>query len=128
MEVSLYLAKSLGIYFIVLSAGMVINAKSVKSIYVNMIKSPEWMYIGGIVALILGVLMVNVHNIWVLDWRVLITISGWMALLKGVSLVVFPMAVETSSAKWVENPIAYNATIVFMVVLGAILLYKGFGY
>jgi uncharacterized protein YjeT (DUF2065 family) len=47
-------------------------------------------FLGGLIALILGALLVAGHNLWVADWRVSITLMGWLTLLKGVLRLLFP--------------------------------------
>lgn len=42
------------------------------------------------VLLICGVLMVMGHNIWVGDWRVIVTITGWAVLLESIALILAP--------------------------------------
>jgi 1,4-dihydroxy-2-naphthoate octaprenyltransferase len=37
----------------------------------------------GMFALLAGLAIVNVHNLWVSDWRVIITILGWLAIVRG---------------------------------------------
>lgn len=51
----------------------------------------------GFTAVILGILIVNYHNIWVKDWTVLVTILGWLALMKGVLIIAFPSFVQSYS-------------------------------
>ena len=41
----------------------------------------------GMFALLAGLAIVNTHNLWVSDWRVIITILGWLA--------TGPMAIHT---------------------------------
>src|SRR5262245_45864480 len=44
----------------------------------------------GVLALLAGIAIVNVHNVWIGDWRVLITILGWLLILRGVTNLLFP--------------------------------------
>ena len=44
----------------------------------------------GFTTVILGSLIAFYHNVWSGDWRVLITIVGWLAIVKGVALMAFP--------------------------------------
>jgi hypothetical protein len=47
-------------------------------------------YVSGFLTLTVGYLLVTFHNIWVKDWPVIITVIGWIALVKGISLLVLP--------------------------------------
>lgn len=44
----------------------------------------------GYITFLLGLVTVILHNIWVADWRVAITILGWGTLIKGILKVGFP--------------------------------------
>ncbi|MBI2707134.1 MAG: hypothetical protein HYX35_02310 [Proteobacteria bacterium] len=76
MKLSLFLAKVLGLYMTVLSIGLLIHAKKMKSILMDSMDSPPLLLVSGVIALIVGLLIVISHNMWASDWRVLITIIG----------------------------------------------------
>jgi hypothetical protein len=40
--------------------------------------------------LILGLISVLLHNIWVANWHVLVTIFGWLTLIKGILVIAWP--------------------------------------
>src|SRR5262245_26115411 len=44
----------------------------------------------GMFALLAGLAIVNAHNLWVSDWRVIITILGWLAIVRGALSLLFP--------------------------------------
>lgn len=58
-----------------------------------------------LVLLICGVLMVYGHNLWVADWRVVVTIVGWMTLLKSVAILLAPRLLSVYSS-WSEIALA----------------------
>src|SRR3990170_3010141 len=44
----------------------------------------------GYITFLMGLVTVILHNLWVADWRVAITILGWVTLLKGMTKIGFP--------------------------------------
>ncbi len=58
-----------------------------------------------LVVLVLGTIVVRGHNLWVADWRVLVTITGWAALLKSIAVLLVP-SLLASYAKWTEQSVA----------------------
>jgi hypothetical protein len=44
----------------------------------------------GLMSLILGITSVLLHNVWELNWHVVITIFGWLALVKGIIVLAWP--------------------------------------
>ena len=51
-------------------------------------------FYGGLLALVVGVVIILTHNIWVANWTVMITIIGWAGLIKGIWMIVFPGTVS----------------------------------
>ena len=58
-----------------------------------------------LVLLICGVLMVTGHNLWVDDWRVIVTIVGWATLLKSIAILLVPQLLA-AYAGWSEIALA----------------------
>ena len=129
MDLSVYLAKVIGLYFFVVSFGLLINGKNLKPILIDFLKSPPLVFLSGFLALIIGLLLITSHNIWVMGWPVLITIIGWLSLIKGVVRVICPQFVVTKVQKWIENDTFYYITCFIVLFIGLILIYYGYtGY
>jgi hypothetical protein len=60
-------------------------------------KNAALAYFMGFTAVIIGLLIVNYHNTWAWNWTVLVTILGWLALVKGILIIAFPRFVESYS-------------------------------
>ena len=89
------------------------------------VKNPVLVYLSGFAFLALGVLLVVSHSVWALDWRIVITILGWLVLLKGVGRIFFPGAVGRLIKKKRGNRwFILGEVIVFLI--GLYLLYYGF--
>lgn len=72
----------------------------------------------GYLSLFLGLISVLLHNVWTMDWHVLITIFGWMALLKGIIVIAWP---EISKNTKYETRI--KSTRIALVVVGALAVW-----
>jgi len=125
MNLTMFLAKVYGIVFTAVGLGMLINAKYYRKNIDDLIKNPGVMYLGGAIALVVGFLIATYHNLWVKDWRVLITVFGWIALLKGIMLLVFPKSAMNLSVGMLkkENFMVWGAVT---LILGIIVGYFGF--
>ena len=42
-------------------------------------RDPALVLLSGVLSFVAGLAIVRVHNIWTLDWPVLVTILGWLA-------------------------------------------------
>jgi len=104
---------------------MLVNACALKPILEEMLQSPGLMFVTGVIAMIVGVLIVISHNIWTLDWRVIITLIGWTSLIKGTIRVVIPQYVDIIDKKWMLSNASYYITFIFAFLLGVFLCYWG---
>jgi len=80
---------------------------------------------GGMIALLLGLLVVIYHNVWSGEyWQILITILGWLTLLKGIIHLVFPGWPIKLAGKMKRSGMSF--WLVVVLVIGAYLAYVGF--
>jgi hypothetical protein len=126
MDMSKFLAKVLGIYFLLLGISMLMNMHYFIVNFQEIIKNTPLMLVTGFFILILGVLMVVSHNIWQWSWQVLITIIGWMILLKGVSTIFYPQYIDQAIILLAQNQHIVYSSAVLNFILGIILSYFGF--
>ncbi|WP_420601110.1 hypothetical protein [Flagellimonas sp.] len=124
METSILLAKFWGLYLIIFFVVLVFNPKRIHNIF-GYLKDPKFLLITAFMAIIMGILNILFHNIWANDWRLLITLIGWVSMFSGIVLFTFP----TKSAEWLQfqNVKFFQVFYVLLLFLGAFLLSKGFG-
>ena len=120
---SIFIAQLLGIIYLVAGAGILINPDRYKNVMKDFLTNPSHVYLGGMMALATGLLIVRFHNVWESSWVVLITIIGWIAVLKGVILVVAPKGLEQMSAVWMDR---MRVAGIIALVFGVVLAYFGF--
>ena len=86
---SLFLAKFWGWYLIIFFFILSLNPQRIVQITRDL-KDQKFVILSSFMAIIIGLLSILSHNIWENDWRILITLIGWSALLIGLSLFIFP--------------------------------------
>lgn len=128
MELSIFLSKAIGLYYLIISLGMILNGARIKPLLMEIMNNAPLLFVSGFLALIIGILLVTSHNIWVADWRVLITLIGWAALIKGIFTAMIPQLMVETSKKWIQNNISYYTTMCIVFLIGIFLLYHGFIY
>ena len=74
---------------------------------------------------VIGLLIVIYHNRWTKSWAVLITILGWLALIKGILLIAFPQFVHSLSERMLTD---FGSRIFPYVALCLGLLFAYFGF
>ena len=85
-------------------------------------------YFSGFIVLILGITGVLFHSIWVLDWRLLVTIIVWLTLVKGLMRIFFPMRI-IELMKWAaDHPRCIIINLTTFLLIGLYLIYVGFQF
>lgn len=125
METSIFLARVIGLVIVISTAAVLIRYKESLSFEEESVKNPLFIYLSGFVILIIGVLLVVSHSVWTLDWRVIITILGWLVLLKGAGRIFFPNAVRRLIESKRRNRWFILGEVV-VLLSGFYLLYYGF--
>ena len=123
MELSVFIAQILGLVYVSFGLGLLINGDYYKKVIDDMLKNTGFMIYGGMMALVFGFLIVKHHNLWVQDWRVLITLLGWIGLIKGVLLFVAPKALLDFSKPLLKD---MNVLGVGVLIMGSVIGYFGF--
>jgi hypothetical protein len=126
MQTSIYLAKLLGPCFLVVAAGLMINADGYRAMAREFLKSRPLIYIAGLLAIAPGIAIVLAHNVWVADWRVLITIFGWLATIGGAIRIVFPGQVTEIGERLLDSRVGLFVPGIVVLLLGAVLTYYGY--
>ena len=125
MELSIFIAQLYAIAFLAIGLGMLFNAKYYQKAFDAMMKESGLIYLGGMLTLIIGFLMVTRHNVWE-GWPTIITVFGWIAVLKGVMLIVFPGFAMPMFASWFKNKGFLRIMGVCTLLIGGFLGYMSF--
>jgi xanthosine utilization system XapX-like protein len=117
----------LGIVYLAVGMGILINLDFYKKLMSVFSENPPVIYLSGLAALVIGYLLVRFHNVWPSDWPVIITIFGWVSLIKGLFLVLLPK-VSIRICKFFESQMTKFFTIwaIVMTVAGILLAWLGF--
>jgi hypothetical protein len=124
MELSIILAKVMGLALIFMCLAFLRNQKVFDALIVSFKHDLALIIFSGFVLTIMGLLVVVYHNVWTGGWRVLITLLGYLTLLKGLLRLLLPQQVADLAARVTKG---WRATcaIVFLC-LGIYLTYIGF--
>jgi hypothetical protein len=120
------LARFLGLFLLVI--GLTVFVKNDQKAYFDqLVESKEFLFITGLMTVILGALIIALNNTWRFDWRLLITILGWATLLKGAVMLIFP---EYSVLIW--NKLSVKRWLLLIsgaisFIIGIYLIGIGFG-
>jgi hypothetical protein len=123
MNLSILLAKFWSGILIIPSLAFLIRKPLLANLY-QLAKDKTFIIFSGYLALILGLITVILHNLWVADWRVAITILGWISLLKGILRLTFPENIEKLLPFFKKNPLVTRTFLVLAILLAAWLIWS----
>ena len=127
MDTSLFIARLIGPIFVIVGIGLLLNGDRYRAVIDEVMSSHTLLYFFGAIALTGGLAIVLTHNVWLWDWPVIITIVGWLMIVRGSLRIVFPQQVEDLARKMVagwSKILLISGLLV--ITLGAFLCWKGF--
>ena len=127
MTISKTIAGLIGPTLIVLAAALLINLRSISALVEAVSHDPALVLLSGVLSFVAGLAIVRVHNHWVGDWAVLVTILGWLLLIGGLIRMLFPIWLAGMAASFGQRTgfIAGEAGVVLLLI-GAFLSYKAY--
>jgi len=126
METSQLLARIIGPYMLIAGIGLFVSREKYLKL-LDDLRSQALVMMGmGAFTLILGLLMLQFHNIWVLDWRVLITLIGWIGVIKGATAMIVPDAMNKIADAYKGNNTLLNMQAALALLFGAFMSYMGY--
>jgi hypothetical protein len=126
MSTSTYLARLIGPVILVAAIGLFLNRDAYKAMAQEFLRSPALLYLSGVLTMTAGVAILLAHNVWVADWRVLITIFGWLATIGGAARIAFPGATKAVGERMLENPAWMTIGGAIWLAIGALLTFLGY--
>jgi hypothetical protein len=126
MSNSLFLARLLGPVMLVVGLAVFANPRGFREMSEEFLASRALMFLSGLIIMPVGLAIVLTHNFWTADWRVLITILGWLTAIGGALRLFGPLFVVKAGHAMLQQPFFTPIAAAVWVVLG--LLFCFFGY
>jgi hypothetical protein len=126
MPVSVYLARLLGPLLLLPGIGLLINPRAFRAMATEVVGSLTLVYLFGLIDFAAGLAIVLVHNVWTMNWRVLITLIGWLLLIRGAARVLITETLMGYAKSLIRNKQLYLVSGGILVVLGLVLCYFGY--
>ena len=124
MQTSIFLAKLIGPLLLIVGIGVLVNRDHYLAMARQFVGSTPLMYLGAVVGMVAGLAIVLVHNVWTADWRVLITLLGWIHVIRGAATVIFPQKTAEFAARVTQR--GFLIASVVPLTLGAIFVFFGY--
>ena len=126
MQTSRYLARLMGPVMLAMAAVVLLNGAAFRVVVGQFLASYALIFIAGLLTFTAGLATVLAHNIWTPDWRVIVTVLGWLAVIGGLFRILFPQIVVSVGGAVLAQAAALPAIGFGVVILGAVLSYFGY--
>ena len=126
MNTSIFLAKLIGPFALALGIGVLVNRANMRSVLDEFIRNRALMFIAGVITMPAGLAIVLTHNVWAADWRVLITLFGWLNAIGGAVRLAAPDTVMRTGLAMLRRPYFVTVAAAIWVVLGLLFCLFGF--
>jgi len=126
VSASIFLARLLGPLFIVLGIAVPLKTQMFRAILREFTQSQALLYLAGFFGLLGGLALVLSHNLWVRDWRLIITLIGWLTIIRALVTIFQPQWIVTLAGKISENRSCFLGAAIADLLIGAILSYFGY--
>lgn len=125
MFYSFVLAQVFGLTMLVMSVIMVSRITYYRELIQRMDEYSPSILMAGTFGLFFGSFLIVIHNLWVGDPRVVVTLISWFIFIKSLLWLAFPIRMVHLSKKIYAGPFYYIFALV-LFVLAIFLITKGF--
>ena len=125
MEIVNFLALLWGFILVIIPLSFLVNSKNTTTIF-HIIEDEKMLLFVGMISTVLGIVSIVTYNIFDKSWQILITLLGWIILIKGVVLLFAPKIIVNVYRRFGEDNILIPIKLLLTIVIGCFLLFMGF--
>jgi hypothetical protein len=125
MEISMYLARLFGVYFLVIAFLMMMRKKECKESFKSFFENHGAILLSGALSLFGGLAILVSHRVLTLDIRGIITVLAIFMVLKGILRIGYPEIVSRWARAMLER--RWALIVVILLILGIYMTMQGFG-
>jgi hypothetical protein len=122
---TIQLARIYGLVALTAALAALLSPRRMGLILADFESSPGLTFMAALFALILGLVMVVIHNLWTDIAAILVSLFGWIALVKGILLLAAPEGLLRFASASASSPARIRLWGVVALVLAAIFLITG---
>jgi hypothetical protein len=126
MLTTLLLARIIGVYMVIGGAAVLADRRRIMLAVVALTKERFAQLMAGVFALFVGLIIINIHTDWSSLPAAVISLMGWLALLKGIAYLLLPASTMEKMMQSFMDRKWFMIDGLLVIVIGAYL--AGFGY
>jgi len=93
MDNAIFLSSIFGPLLGIVGLWMLLYGDNLMKVVTSIKGSPGLLYLGAMINLLVGLTIVNQYNVWMWDLSLLLTLLGWVQILRGVLVLFIPQFV-----------------------------------
>jgi hypothetical protein len=126
MQKSLTIARLVGPVLAAIGIGMLANQATYREMATQFLGGLPFIYFSGVLALVAGLYILNVHHAWTPDWRSAVTAIGWVLTCVGAFRIIAPQFANFIATAIVANAGFFSGLGVVLIALGSFITFKGY--
>ncbi|MGB8277465.1 MAG: hypothetical protein WCF20_05980 [Methylovirgula sp.] len=126
MATSKTIAALLGPTLIASAASIFINLDAWPTMVDQAFHNPALILVTGYPLFVAGLAIVHFHNQWTGGWPVVVTVLGWLAVVSGLSRILFPTRLAEIATRAVQTAGVMPISAAIILLVGAFLSFKAY--
>jgi hypothetical protein len=126
MQTSVFLARLIGPVMLVVGLAVFANQRAFRDMAEEFLASRALLFLSGLLIMPMGLAIVLTHKVWTADWRVLITLFGWLNAIGGAVRLLAPDTVMRTGRAMLRQPYFTTIAAAIWVALGLLFCLFGF--
>jgi hypothetical protein len=126
MDNSTYLARLIGPVLAIAGLGFLVRRAEFVGVFQDVARDQPLIFAMCVLGLLGGIALVHAHNVWAMDWRVIITLLGWWSAIESAVWLIVPSTTLRDLVLPLLTPTLVVSYGVFVLLLGGVL--SIFGY
>ncbi|MGD9619293.1 MAG: hypothetical protein AB7G47_02010 [Mycolicibacterium sp.] len=118
-------SRVIGPYFVIVCVLAVARASDMQELLADFEANSLWTWVAGAIALLLGLIVVGIHQYWHSPAAVIVSIFGWLMVARGLLLLAFPGTFVSVANNMIGAQLVWVAMCVVFALVGLYLTYVG---
>ena len=126
MQKSATIARLIGPVLCAIGIGMLANQTTYREMAAQFLSGLPFIYFSGVLALVAGLHILNVHNIWTPDWRSAVTAAGWILTCVGAFRIIAPQFATFIASAIITHAGFFTGLGIFLLAAGGFITLRGY--
>ena len=114
-----------GLYLLIMALIFLSRVSFYREVVRNMKATSGAVFLSSSFGLLLGLFLVVIHNFWMWEPRIVVTILCWVVLIRSILWLAFPEKMVERTKIIAAGP-GYYVVLILLAILGVFLMTRGF--